>query len=87
MMRAASAKVDLIENIAQKQFRYETIFGEQAEVLRADLPKYEAAMSQFQKSPLIAKDGQSWEPTPDKVEEYLTHCDEICGLIPQDFDE
>ena len=33
--------------MAQEQNGYETIFGEQAEVLRADLPKSEGAMAQI----------------------------------------
>ena len=86
-MCGASTAVDFIENMAQKQIKYETIFGDQAEVLREDLPKYEAAMSQLQKSPLVAKHGQRWEPTQDNVDKYLEHCDEICSLVPQDFNE
>ena len=86
-MCCTSTAVDFIENIAQKQIRYETIFGEQAEVLRSDLPKFEAAMAQLQKSPLVAKRGQRWEPTQDDVDEYLARCDAICHLVPQDFDE
>jgi len=84
-MRGPSTAVDFIENMAQKQIRYETIFGEQAEVLGADLPKFEAAMAQLQKSPLVAKHGQRWEPTQENVDVYLARCDEICRLIPRDF--
>jgi hypothetical protein len=86
-MRHTSAVVAFIENMAKEQLRYETIFGEQAEVLRADLPKFEAAMAQIQQSPLVAKRGQRWEPTQDNVDEYLALCDDICHLVPQDFDE
>ncbi|KAF8972291.1 hypothetical protein BDZ97DRAFT_1752873 [Flammula alnicola] len=86
-MRRASTAVDFVEDMAQKQIKYETIFGEQAEVLRSDLPKFDAAMAQLQKSPLVAKRGQRWEPTQDNVDEYLARCDEICHLVPQDFDE
>ena len=57
--------------MAQKQIRYETIFGEQAEVLRSDLPKFEAAMAQLQKSPLVAKHGQRREPTQDNIDEIM----------------
>jgi hypothetical protein len=86
-MRRSSTAVDFVEDMAQKQIRYETIFGEQAEVLRSDPPKFEAAMAQLQKSPLVAKRGQRWEPTQDNVDEYLARCDEICHLVPRDFDE
>jgi hypothetical protein len=57
-MYCASTAVDFVEDMAQNQIKYETIFGEQAEVLRSDLPKFEAAMAQLQKSPLVAKHGQ-----------------------------
>ena len=56
-------------------------------MLRSDLPKFEAAMAQLQKSPLVAKHGQRWEHTQDNVYEYLARCDEICHLLPRDFDE
>ncbi|KAF8813564.1 hypothetical protein BYT27DRAFT_7220449 [Phlegmacium glaucopus] len=79
--------VDFVEDMAQKQVRYKTIFGEQAKVLRSDLPKFEAAMAQLQKSPLVAKRGQRWEPTQDNVDEYLACCDEICHLVPWDFED
>ena len=65
----------------------ETICGEQNEVFRLDLPKSKAAMVQFQKSALVVKPGQRWEPTQDKVDEYLARCDEICHLVPRDLDE
>ena len=86
-MDPTSSEADFIENMAQEQCRYETIFGEQAEVLRADPPKFEAAMAQIQQSPLVAKGGQPWEPTQDNVDEYLAYCDDICRLVPQDFEE
>jgi hypothetical protein len=76
--------VDFIENMAQEQLRYDTIFGEQAEVLRADIPRFEAAMAQIQQLLLVAK---QWEPAQDNVDEYLAHCNDICCLVPQDFDE
>ena len=37
-MLGTSTAGDFIENMVQQQIRYESIFGEQAEVLRADLP-------------------------------------------------
>ena len=70
-MRRASTAVDFVEDMARKQIRYEAIFGEQAEVLRSHLPKFEAAMAQLQESPLVAKHGQRWEPTQDNVDEIM----------------
>ena len=85
MHRTSTA--NFIENMAQEQIRYETIFGEQAEVLRADILRFEGAMARIQQSPLVAKRGQRWELTQDDVDEYLAHCDDICRLVPQDFEE
>jgi hypothetical protein len=82
-----SAVVDLIENMAQEQLRYETIYEKQAEVLRTDPLKFGAAMVQIQQSPLVAKHGQRWQPTQDNVDEYLGQCNDICHLVPQNFDE
>jgi len=44
-MHLTSTAIDFIENMAQKHIKYETIFTEQAEVLRSDLPRFEAAMA------------------------------------------
>jgi len=86
-MSHTAAEVDFIECMAQEQFRYEAIFEEHAQVLRADMPRFKAAMAKFQQTPLVAKFGQRWEPTQDNVDEYLAHCDDICRLVPQDIDE
>jgi len=86
-MRHTRAQVNLIENMAKERLRYETICAEQAEVLRSDPSKFEAAMVQIQKSPLIARHGQLWEPKEDDVDEYLAFCDDICLLVPRNFNE
>jgi hypothetical protein len=86
-MRHDSATVALIERMAQDQLRYELIFTKQTEALRADQPRFDAALAKFQQSPLVATPGQRWEPSGDGVEEYLTRCNDICQMVPQDFDE
>jgi hypothetical protein len=86
-MRHDSATVAWIECMAQDQLRYELIFRKQAEMLRTDQPRFDAALAKFQQSPLVAKPGQHWEPTGDGVEEYLARCNDICQTVPQDFDE
>ena len=86
-MRFTPADAAFIEHIAQEQLRYETIFSNQAEVLRADIPNYERAMTQFKQSPLAAKPGQCWQPAEDNVDEYLAQCNAMCHSVPQDFDE
>jgi hypothetical protein len=80
----ASDVVDFIEGMAQEQLRYTTISSEQAEVLRMDLPKFDAAMTQIQQTPFV---GQLLQPTQDNADEYLAYCNNICLMIPQDFDE
>jgi hypothetical protein len=88
-MRYTLAEVEFIEIMAKEQLRYENIFSAQAELLRTDPPNFEAAMAQIQRSPLIAKRGQPWEPTEDNVDryQYLAQCHDICQLVPQNFDE
>lgn len=86
-MPPTPAEVEFIEIMAKEQLRYETIFSAQAELLRTSPPDFEAAMVQIQESPLIAKRGQPWEPTEDNVDHYLVQCDDICRLVPQNFDK
>jgi hypothetical protein len=86
-MHLTPSQFDFVEMVAKEQLRYETIFAEQAEVLRTNQPNFEVAMTQAQQSPLVDRSGKSWEPTPDNVDEYLKNCDDICQLLPQDFDE
>jgi hypothetical protein len=86
-MSLTSSEVDFVEHIAQEQIRYETIFTKQRDVLLTDRAKYDEAIAQTRKSPLVAKPGQFWEPTQDKVDEYLSKCDEICHSVPQNFEE
>ena len=86
-MRLTPDQVEFVENMAREQLRYQTIINEQSEVLRTDPPELEAATARVQQSPLVAKRGQRWEPTQDKVDEYLAQCNDLCNLVPQDFDE
>lgn len=86
-MHQTSTAVDFVEDIAQKRIKYETIFTEQAAVLRSDPARFEAAMANIQQSSLVAKQGQCWQPTQDKIDEYLAFCDEACHIVPQDFNE
>jgi hypothetical protein len=86
-MRLTPAEIEFVESMTKEQLRYETIFSTQAEWLRTDPPNFAAAMAQIEQSPLIAKHGQPWEPTPDNVDQYLAQCNEMCQLAPQNFDE
>ena len=41
------ATITFIESMAQDQLRFEVIFTKQAEVLRADKPRFDAAMAKI----------------------------------------
>ena len=85
-MGLTSAELDFVEHMAQEQFRYETIFEELRKGLQTDQAKYEEAIAKTRQSPFVAKPGQCWEPTQDKVDEYLAKCDEICHSVPSDYE-
>ena len=87
IMRHTRTQLDFIENMAKERLRYETICAEQGEVLRSDPPKFNAAVVRICQSPLIAKCSQVWKPKEDDADQYLASCDDICQLVPQDFDE
>jgi len=76
-----------VDFIKDELLRYEAVFAKQAGFLRADPCSFQAAMVKIQQSPLVAKDGQCWEPTENNIDDYLAHCNEICQLVPQGFDE
>lgn len=81
-------EVDFVEYIAQERVRYESIFREQAEVLRTDQDKFNQAKAQIEHSSFVAKPGQRWQPAQDKVDEYLAECDaNICRSVPCNFEE
>ncbi|KAH9167391.1 hypothetical protein EDB89DRAFT_129962 [Lactarius sanguifluus] len=84
---STSAASDPIEDMAKEQIKYQIIFREQAQVLKTNQTKFDEAMAKIQQSSLVAKQGQHWEPTPDKVDEYLSKCDEICHTVPHNFDD
>jgi hypothetical protein len=81
------AELELIETLAKERLRYETIFSTQAEVLRTDPANRDAAVARMRESPHVAKRGECWEPKEDDVDQYLAQCNDICQLVPQDFDE
>ena len=86
-MPLTPAEVDFVENMAQQQIRYETILIDQTEILKTDQLEFDRARAQIQQSTFVAKPGQRWVPTQDKVDEHLAQCDEICRSVPRDFDE
>lgn len=86
-MHHTSAVLDFIEHMAQEQLKYEIIFAENAEILKADQHKFDAAMVQIQQSPLVAKPGQRWQSTPETADEYLAYCNDICCSAPRNFNE
>lgn len=81
------AELELIETMAKERRRYEAIFSAHAAVLRTDPSNRDAAMDRMRQSALVAKRGQPWEPKEEDVDQYLAQCEDICQLVPQDFDE
>jgi hypothetical protein len=57
-MSLTSTERDLVEHMAQEQFRYESIFGEQRKVLQTDQAKYLEAIAKTRQSSFVAKPGQ-----------------------------
>jgi hypothetical protein len=86
-MHHTPAVLSFIEHMAEEQLKYETIFTENAEILRADQPKFDAAMAEIQQSPFVAKPGQLWESTQENADEYLAYCNDICRSVPRNFNE
>ena len=72
-MRHTPAVLSFIEHMAEEQLKYETIFAENAEIHKGDQPKFDAAMTESQQSPLVAKPGQLWESTRKTADEYLAY--------------
>ena len=86
-MSLTPAEVNYVEHIVQEKLRYEAIFEEQSKVFQADEAKFKQVIMQFQQSSFVAKPDQKWLPTPDKVDEYLAQCDNICRTVPRNDDE
>ena len=86
-MTLTPTEFDIVESLAQEHIKYQIIWREQREVLQKDQVRYAQAIEQAKQSPIIAKPGQCWRPTPDKVDEYLAQCDAICRSIPHTFEE
>ena len=83
-MRHSPAVLSFIEHMAEEQLKYETIFAENAEILKEDQFKFDVAMAQIQ---LVAKPGQLWEPTQENADKYLAFCNDICRSVPRNFNE
>ena len=77
----------LIEELAQKQFKYSKIFEDQAAILRKDPIVYQTAYDNVLKSEGVAKEGQQWMPKPDERDAYMKHLEGICDIEPKTPDE
>jgi len=77
----------LIEELAQKQFKYSKLFEDQAPILRKDPIAYQTAYDNVLKSEGIAKEGQQWMPKVDEKDAYLKHLEDICAIEPRNPDE
>jgi hypothetical protein len=86
-MVLTDTELAMVEHLAQMQIRYEIIIAEQGEVFRTDMSSYNQAAARLQQTSFVAKSGQDWQPTDDKVDDYFAKCDEICRTIPHDINE
>ena len=77
----------LVEDLAQKKFEYETLFEDQAAIIRKDPAEYQKAYDRVSTSQGIAKDGQRWMPTADQKVAYMNYLEDICKMEPQSSDE
>jgi hypothetical protein len=77
----------IVEKIAQKKFKYDKIFEEQAMELRKDLASCERAYERVSESMNAVKPGQQWIPQPADKEAYMEQMDNICNREPMSFDE
>jgi len=80
-------EIRLVEEIAQKKFRYEKIFEEQAVELRKDPINRELAYQRVSRATNTAKPGQQWMPKPSEKAAYMEHMDNICKKVPTSLDE
>jgi hypothetical protein len=77
----------IVEEIAQKKFKYEKIFEEQAVELRKDPVKCELAYQRVSRSTNTVKPGQQWMPKAAEKAAYMKHMDNICNKEPTSLDE
>ena len=80
-------EVDLVENLAQEQVRYETIHKDQRNILKTNQNEFDQARARLEQSSAVVKPGQRWQPAHDQVDQYLAQCDATCRSIPHNFDE
>jgi len=80
-------KNHLIEELAQKQFKYSKLFEDQAAILRKDPIVYQTAYGNVSRSEGIAKEGQQWMPKADEKDAYMKHLEDICAIEPKTPDE
>ena len=81
------AELGMVEHLAQMQIQYELTIAEQGEILQTNLSDYNEAAARLEQTPFVAKPGQDWQPTDDKIDNYFAKCDEICRTIPCNIDE
>ena len=77
----------LIEELAQKQFKYSKLFEDQAAILRKNPIVYQTAYDNVLKYEGIAKEGQQWMPKADDKDAYMKHLEDICAIDPKTPDE
>jgi len=72
----------LIEELAQKRFKYSKLFDDQAAILRKDPVVYQKAFDNVSNFEGIGKVGQPWMPKADEKDAYMMHLEDICEMEP-----
>jgi hypothetical protein len=75
---------NLVEDMAQTQFKYQKLFEDQAGILRQDPAVYQKAYDHAANSEGI---GEPWMPKPDEKDAYMLHLEEICKTEPKTPEE
>jgi hypothetical protein len=76
----------IVEKIAQRKFKYEKIFEEQAMELRKDPIRCERVYERVSQL-MSTKPDQEWMPKAAEKEAYMERMDRICNKEPTSFDE
>jgi hypothetical protein len=79
------SELEFIKEVAQERVKFHRIFMEQSAVFRTDEAEYYKAMARFKE----AGHAKHWVPqsSPEKIEECLRKCEELCKPEPHNFNE
>jgi hypothetical protein len=85
--RLSDSDYQFIEEVAQQRAKFSRVRRAQSEVFRSDIPGYEAAMARFLQKTTGIRVGKNWQPSRDKIDEYIDECEKICQQEIHNADE